>query len=925
MSSSLFSITLVLFAVITNCTSTLAQSRSTTLQGEVKDQHGSVIASAKVTLTDVNNSTQTTVSNERGSFKFSNLIAGDYTLKVEAENFAAYQETLTFTNADPISHLAITLYPTIQETVTVEDNQSSVTLDPARAAGALVLTEQTLKNLPDDPDQLTDLLQLLATSSGSGIGEADVTVDGFSNEGRLPPKSAIREIRINNNIFSAEYDKPPYRGGRIDIYTKPGAGSLHGTAFFNFNNSALNARDAFAPQRLPVKTRRYGLQFGGPVVRKRMGFLFDYETRNIQETTTINAIVLDNNLQSRDFTTNIETPKLLRLGSLRTDWQINQDHTFIFRYDFNQEQANNLGVGGFDLQNRANNSRSVTHTLRFSETAVVGKASLNELRVGLTFNRINQRAQSNDVAIIVAGAFSDGGARLQSLRQQEWRLELTDNYSLVAGSHTVKLGAQVLGRNVTDQRAENFNGTFYFGGLSAPQLDTNGMALVGRNGAPMLINISGLEQYRRTLLQLPGGKPTQFLLNRGNPLVSDQQWTLAGFIQDEWHWRYNSLLSLGLRYEAQTNPTTMASFGPRIGIGYSPDKKRQWVLRARVGLFFDRITLPLALETLRLDGIRMQQFIIDTPSFPDPFQSGIVADVIPTIRRKNPNLRPPTSLQTQLGFERQLPHGWKLDVSYYISRGWGLLHSRNINAPLVGSTDDPETAPRPLGVQQNILQFESNGSLNGRVLFIGINQATRRLFNIFSGYLWFDFHTDADYPFLLPQSSYDRRGELARPIWQARHRFFLVGLLNLPMKLRVSAELNIASGNPFNITTGRDNNGDGNFNDRPSLTNNGNSEAVATPFGMLDPTAINGTLPRNLGTNPFNATLDFNLSRTFNFGNKKQTNEQRYQLMLNVQANNLLNRTNLFDVDGVLTAPFFARANRARPARRLEIGMRLTF
>src|SRR5262249_55347731 len=239
------------------------------ISGEVRDQRGDLIAGAQVSLTGAANSMRDAKSDARGRFGFDGLIQGDYMLKVAAQGFAAREEMVTLKSDSSSRLLTITLYPAIRETLDVNDDRNAVSLDPDRAAGAQVLKEEQLRLAPDDPDQLFDFLQLLSTSSGSAPGQATVTVDGFTHEGRLPPKSAIREVRINSNIFSAEYDKPPYRGGRIDIYTKPGASALHGSGFFHFNNDALNARDVFSQERAPVKTRRYGLQFGGPVIRQR--------------------------------------------------------------------------------------------------------------------------------------------------------------------------------------------------------------------------------------------------------------------------------------------------------------------------------------------------------------------------------------------------------------------------------------------------------------------------------------------------------------------------------------------------------------------------------------------------------------------------------------------------------------------------------
>jgi hypothetical protein len=923
MNRSLFVCQRLIALILLQTAIAAAQPPLVELQGEVQDQRGDLIAGARLRLSGSNGKLRETVSNGRGQFRFTGLETGRYSFNAEARGFASRKEVVILSAG--IQRVSITLFPSIEESIDVGDRPNEVALDPNRAAGAQTLDEGQLKILPDDPDQFLSLLQSLATSSGGVPGQAAVTVDGFNHEGRLPPKSAIREVRVNSNIFSAEYDRPPYRGGRIDVYTKPGADALHGSAFFNLNDAALNARDVFAPERAPVRTRRYGFQFGGPIAPKRAGFLLDCETRDIRETTTINAVILDRNLQPVNFTATAPAPKLLMIGSARTDWQLTPAHTFIIRYDINRDQSRSQGVGGSDLTSRATRSRAASHSLRFAETAVIGKAVFNEARVGVTFNDTTRRALSHDPAITVLGAFNDGGAEAQSLINKEWRVEISDNLSLAAGRHSLKLGAQINGRSVRDERQENYNGQFIFGGAIAPQLDAVNNIVIGASGQPVMMNISGLEQYRRTLLNLPGGVPTRFSINRGEPAIDGRQWTMAIFAQDEWRWRQDSLISLGLRYEAQTNPADRISLAPRLGIGYSPDRQRRWVLRARAGLFYDRINLTLPLEALRLDGLRQQQVIIDGPSFPDPFEGGVAVDVIPTIRRANPELRPPTSVQIQTGFERQIARGWKLEVSHYWSRGWGVLRSRNINAPLVDDGIDPLSAPRPLGVRENILQFESSGRLTGQVLYTGLNRSGGKRLNIFSGYLWFDFHTDADQPFLLPQSSYDLRSEWARPSWQARHRAFFVGLIDLPWELRASTELNLASGLPYNITTGRDNNDDGNFSDRPGIAASDRPNVIATVFGALDPSAINGTLRRNAGANPLSVTVDFNLSRKFGFSGKNRGGDRRYQMTFNARANNLFNRANLSGIDGVLNSPFFGIARIAALARRVEIGVQFNF
>ncbi|HEX8638828.1 MAG TPA: carboxypeptidase-like regulatory domain-containing protein, partial [Pyrinomonadaceae bacterium] len=502
-----------------------AQSRSSDLRGVISDQKGGLIIGAKVIVTNLGKEAREAVSAGQGDFQFDALNVGVYKLKVTAQGFAEHEEIITLDGTKSAFRIAVTLYPSIIETVNVEENANQVSLDPELAAGAQILGERQLELLPDDPDQFLDVLQLLATSSGSAPGQATVTVDGFLNGERLPPKSSIREVRINSNIFSAEYDKPPYRGGRVEVFTKPGAGSFHGSGFINFNDSALNARDVFAPKRAQISTRRYGIQLGGPIVPKKAGVLFDFEVRHINESATVNAIVLGDDFRERVFTASVPTPKLLLIGSARADWQLMPNQTFNFRYDINRDRLSNQNVGGFELPSRAVNGKITSHSLRLAGTAVINKAVFNEARLGISFSNTSQRASSDAPAVNVLGAFSGGGANVQSLETNERRLEFNDNLFVAAGDHSLKFGVQVLGKKISDTRTENFNGTFTFGGAIAPLLTADGQVLIGEDNQTVLANISGLEQYLRTLSNLPGGRPTRFSINRGEPSVAASHWT----------------------------------------------------------------------------------------------------------------------------------------------------------------------------------------------------------------------------------------------------------------------------------------------------------------------------------------------------------------------------------------------------------------
>ena len=127
-------------------------------------------------------------------------------------------------------------------------------VDPENNAGAIILKDKDLEALSDDPDELMSELQALAGPS-AGPNGGQIYIDGFTG-GQLPPKASIREIRINQNPFSAEYDKLGY--GRIEIFTKPGTDKFHGQLFLIGNTAGFNSRNPF--EVIPERHHAAGLR-----------------------------------------------------------------------------------------------------------------------------------------------------------------------------------------------------------------------------------------------------------------------------------------------------------------------------------------------------------------------------------------------------------------------------------------------------------------------------------------------------------------------------------------------------------------------------------------------------------------------------------------------------------------------------------------
>ena len=292
---------------------------------------------------------------------------------------------------------------------------------------------------------------------------------------------------------------------------------------------------------------------------------------------------------------------------------------------------------------------------------------------------------------------------------------------------------------------------------------------------------------------------------------------------------------------------------------------------------------------------------------------------ITTTRTALPNLSQTPSLQSHVGIEHEFPGHWHAQANLYLVRAWNILRSANINAPLTSSP----TGSRPFQPNANLLQFQQTGVLHGNVFFLGLDQHSLKRLQIFAGYIRMDLRGDADTDTVFPQSN-SNSGETARTSWEATHHLIAFSSVKLPRAVALSMQFDAASGLPYNVTTGFDNNGDGNFNDRPFLSPAGTSAPVyTTRFGNLSPTGTGATLDRNAGTLPWNVHFDANLSRSFALPHASQKEGQT--IAVNLRSTNLLNHNNITSVGGVLGSPFFGQGYASDPGRRIEAGLRWSF
>jgi hypothetical protein len=874
-----------------------AQQRVGSLKGQVLDELGGAIVGATVIAVDSRGVEKTTVTNESGSYTINGLAPGKYIVRAINAGFGMYENAEVEVAAGKAQQLDVTLKVAIEEQkVTIAADSREVSVEPENNAGAVVLKGEDIEALPDDPDDLAAALQALAGPS-AGPNGGQIFVDGFTG-GRLPPRASIREVRINSNPFSAEYDRLGF--GRIEILTRPGSDRFRGQASFNFNDEALNSRNPFSKSatRPPLQTRQYGGNFGGPIKKGKASFFVDFDSRDVDDETLIVATVLDANGNVVDFTDTAPIPSRRTSFSPRVDYQINQNHTLIARYNYSKN-TRVAGVGGFSLPSRAYDSENDEQSIQFTETAIINKTIINETRFQYERNGNLSDADNSLPTLEVQDAFTGGGSQVGQAHSDTNNWELTNNTTLAHGQHSLKFGVRYRSVDILNFSPLNFGGTYtFFGGSFAPNVDANGDAIAGADV------VSSIERYRRTLqyvdqgrnaleIRALGGGASQFRLSSGNPEAKVKQWDFGGYFQDDWKVRPNFTLSLGLRYENQKNIDSNFNIGPRLGFAWSPGgQQSKTVIRGGYGVFYERVSENLTLQATRFNGVNQQQFTVQNPDFFPliPSSDQLLQFAVPgSVYRLAENLQAPYTLQSVFSVERQLPHNITIASSYINIRTLHVLRTRPLNAPLPGTfiPGVPASGVRPLNCADfippdinpstrcNIFEYESSGRYNQNQFILNFNSRFTRNASMNAYYVLAKANSDADGIGSLPANPYDFSTEYGRASGDIRHRFVMTGNIRSYWGITLNPFIIVQSGRPFNITLGRDINGDTFNTERPSLAPAGincddRANFKCTPYGNFKLTFAPGDvmIPRNFGEGPSSTTVNLRVSKTWSFGSE---------------------------------------------------------
>jgi hypothetical protein len=857
------------------------QPRRGRLVVSVADQTPAMIPGAKVTVarqddggTGAAGAAPPALTDQAGVAIVGPLADGRYSIQVEFPGFATTVLQDVRVRGGDVRRRVTLQISKFDQQVTVERDKQSAALDTRGSAFSTVLTREQINALPDDPDELEQALKAMAPPG------AAIRVDGFTG-GKLPPKSQIRSIRLPKlDMFAAQN-----HGGMnfmmfIDIMTMPGNGPLRGNLDFNFLDDALNARNAFTAEKGREQVRQSAFGLSGTITPDRTGFSLNVSGGTQFSSPSLFAAMPDG---SRN-TTAIRQPRDSYGLTARIDHAITKDHAVRLSFDRTSSSSRGLGVGGYNLLSRAYSTDASSNTLRLSENGPMGRRLFTESRLQLRWTDTTSESATEEPSVVVQDAFTGGGAQ-QKGGQHAVEFELASDLDYVRGAHSWRTGLLLEGGTFRSNAASNYLGTYTFASLA----DYN------------------------------AGRPSNFTVRLGDPTIRYSTLQAAAYLQDDWRVARSVLVSPGIRYGVQTHGGGAWNVSPRVSAAWSPTRSGSVTLRGSYGYFYDWIAGDVYRQTRLVDGARQRELNIQNPAFPVADLAGAAP---PTNRYLwSDSLALPSANRFTLGLERTLTKNSRLTASY--SRGWGrgLLRGSNQNYPADG------VRPNPAVANDVRVTGDASSSSQGLSLFYSLVRVDKRRMFLSLNYAWAKSDTNTVGAFSMPVNRDDLAAEWGPSAMDARHRagmgFGMSPFTNVSLSLNLSAR----SGLPYNVTTGRDDNQDGVFNDRPAGTTRNSARGAAGVdlggrlswgFGFGAPRRTNGS-----GGTQVAIRMGGDSGLSPGFGGAAA--EKRYRLEFYVTVQNLLNRVNYTAYSFVLSSPLYGQPIAASQPRKVQVGARFGF
>lgn len=830
-------------------------ARTISLTGDVADPSGAAIAGAHVrVLADDGREVAHTESGPTGTFSIRNLPGGAYTLEVGQPGFGDLRTPVRI-GQDRIAPLHLVLpLARVEEAVNVSgsDTSARVSTEISQNQSANLVDRKALDRLPVfDQDYITTLSRFL-NPDAAGTNGVTLVVNGAEANGPGVTPSAVASVRINQNPYTALFARPGR--ARIEITTESGTPQFHGTGNFLYRDSLFDARNPFAVEKAGEQRTYYEGSLTGPLSRNRKTtFLVSLDKDNDNQQAIVLAA-----LPSGRFTQNVPNPTRHYFLSARVFHDYRAGNQFWVGYSYEHRTVGNYGVGGTVLAEAGANTLFFEHEINVGHVSVITPHLLNQLHF-LVGHFDNQTHSASEAAhIVVSGAFSGGGAQADA-RRTEYHFDGTDILTWTRGRRELKFGVDI--PDISRRGFDDFTnqvGTYQFASLAEYETQT----------------------------------PFTFTLQRGQGHVTFLERTVAGILEDTVRVSPRLQVAAGVRYYWQNYFHDIAhDLAPRFSFAFAPAEHGDTVIRGGAGLFFDRTGPGPISDLLHFNGVRLQRFIVDRPSYPATAQQ--IADVPTSIVTLDPRQRIPYVLQAGIGIERQLTTKSSLAVNYLGARGIDLFRSVDANAP-----QPPLSLARPNRSYGQIRQLQSEGYLKSNSFDVTFRGRVGTLFSGQAQYTLGKTYNDTGGITFFPAASYAPKADWARSDNDRRHKLDLLGTWKLPRGFDFGTALSAYSGAPVNVTTGNDDNADGLPLDRPA------------------------GVPRNSLHGPGYLDLDLNLARSFALERGKA---KVPTLTLSVYSFNVLNHANAITNVGVVSSPFFGKPISAQPPRRMQLNLEVKF
>ncbi|MGB7265500.1 MAG: carboxypeptidase regulatory-like domain-containing protein [Terracidiphilus sp.] len=940
-----------------------ASSASGGIRGQVADPSGAVIPGATVVATTTAGKVAgKATSDGLGAYVIHGLPPGSYNITATANGFAEFATPGIAVAAGKMHTVNATLTIQMQQQqVVVQAEANTVSTSPDSNANAVVIKGSALNSLSDDPDELQNELEALAGPS-AGPNGGQIYIDGFTG-GQLPPKSSIREIRINQNPFSAEYDRLGY--GRIEIFTKPGTGQVHGQVEVSGNDSTLNSQNPLLVGVPEPPYYTWGLHgFASGPMSKSTSYFVSAFGRSQQNENIIEAIdpasITSSSLNGTSINEAFGNQSSRLYISPRFDLQLGSANTLTLREVYNRSVDNDsIGGSGLTLPDRATNTDDQENAVQVSDSLVMSRNLVDDIRFQYRRVRDATSAISNLPSYSVQGEFSDGGNPTQSLQDHENDFELQNYFSGVEGAHSLNFGARARAYFDVNSTTGGGNGSYTFSSAAS----FLGCYQTPQGSAPPSTCVP--QQYTYTKIN--------------NAVAKAALFDAALFYQDDWKLNPRFTFSYGVRWETQNRISDKDDWAPRISLAYALGKKTtgqpNTVLRAGYGWFYQRFTVangfgasvPYLMNTIHENGVNEQQYIqtsgitfnrYTTTPLSASSSGSTTGRNAPTFYTVAPDFHAANDMEAAIGVDRQITKLITGNVTYVYSQGIHQFFTDNLSAaaefPLSAALSDTYPSTAPAAPSTNNLQYQSGGFYRENQIMV-TTHATLKKFSLFANYTYSDARGDTNGVGSVPSVSSDPGLDYGRTTFDVRNRFMLFGNFMLPWAVSVSPMVVANSGTPFNVTTGSDLTGNNEFDARPTYASScSEPNAIQTqwgcfdaePYGSLNPAsgapiepyaAGEKIAPFGLGEGPVNVSLNMRLAKVIGIGPEiegtggsgghggfhggsrglsgglsgsqggmgplNESVPRKYSLTFSAWATNVLNHENFGSPNGALSAP----------------------